>query len=411
MKQYFLLQLKRLLKVAPIVVILSLALAVGFGLVLNAVSATDAESAGKQAKVAITGEMEDTLLSMGIAAISDIDALSYSIDVVQTDTESAKKMLEQGYIAAYVEIPEGFAEKAAYGEFMQLSFVTTPGATGLVPMIKQEITQMVSTLLTYSHKGVYGVADALNANGQHASGALLTDASFAYADFILNRSEIYRVENLGVAYSLTLSGYFFCGLFTVLLFLSGIACCHLFVRKDTSLGRLLAARGISAKNQLAGEFFAYSLLMWLVASLIIAAAYATGILASALPVTSDFTILQLIAVLIKIIPAILLICGFHFVVYEIATEPVSAVLFQFLFAAMLGYASGCIFPIWFFPAFVGKIAPFTPTGAARGYISACFNGENFLMYLAVCIAFFALFAATTLFVRQSRIVGRKEGVV
>ena len=177
------------------------------------------------------------------------------------------------------------------------------------------------------------------------------------------------------------------------------------------MGRLLASRGLGAKGQLAGEFLAYLLLMWLMAAIILIAAFATGVMARTLPVTADYTAIDLIGVLIKIIPALLLICGFHFAVFEISTEPVSAVLFQFLFAAMLGYISGCIFPIWFFPSFVGLLAPFTPTGAARGYVAACFNGEDYLLYLILCLAFFALFAAITLFVRQRRIVGRKEGVV
>ncbi len=409
MKQYFAAQLKRLAKSAPAVIILSLALAVGFGLVLSLISATNTDATERKAVVAVTGEMEDTFLTMGITALSDFDTLSYSVEVVQTDTETAKNMLDAGQIAAYVVIPEGFAEKAAYGEFMTLEFVTTPGATGLVPMIKQEITEVISTILTHSNKGVYGMADAIESVGGNATYKVLTDLSFDYVDFILLRSRVYSVENLGVAYSLTLSGYFFCGLTTVLLFLLGIACAHIFVRKDTTLGRLLYSRGISAGRQLLGEYGAYFILMYIITALIIGVALVSGLLASVLPVIRDMTGIELAFIFVKLIPAVALICAFHFAVFEISTEPVSAVLFQFLFAAIIGYASGCIFPVWFFPEVLQKIAPFTPTGAARGYLAACFNGEDFFLYLALCIGFAVLFGGITLYARKQRILGRKEG--
>lgn len=411
MKQYFLLQLKRVLKTAPALLALSLTLAVGFGLILNLVASTNSASSSNKATVAITGELEDTFLSMGISALSNFDALSYSIEVIQTDEESARALLEKGQISAYVVIPDGFAEKAAWGEFLTIDFVTTPGATGLIPMIKQEITQVISAILTGSHKGVYGVADALRAEGQTVTSDTLNAVAFDYVEFILMRSKVYNIENLGVAYSLTFSGYFFCGLLTVLLFLLGIAGSHIFVRKDSSLCRLLKARGLSGWRQLAGEFGAYFIMLWGILALIILAAYFSGVLARDLPVTADFGLLNVVWVLIKLIPAMLLICAFHFAVFEISTEPVSAVLFQFLFAVILGYASGCIFPIWFFPDILQRLAPFTPTGAARGYIAACFNGENTLFYLALTLGFAALFGLVALLGRKQRILGKKEGAI
>lgn len=411
MKQYFRLQLKRILKTAPAVIALGLVLAVGFGVILNFVSLSNTSANGKQLTVAITGELEETFLSMGLTALSDFDNLGYSVDIIRTDIETAARMLESGKLSAYAVVPEGFAENAAHGDFLKIKLVTTPGAEGLVPLLKEELTRVISSILTHSHKGVYGTAAALEANSVPVDTQLLTSVATKYAELILLRDQMWQIENLGVAYSLTFSGYFFCGLLTVLLFLLGIVCSHLFVRTDSSLNRLLAARGLGASRQFLGEFLAYALLVWSVAAVIICGAYFLGVLKTVLPATTFYAIWDLLFLLIKFIPAVLLICSFHFAVYHIFSEQVSAIIFLFLFSATVGYISGCIFPIWFFPPVLQKIAPFTPIGAARGYIGACFSGDSFGFYFALALIFAALFIALGIGLRQKHILGREEAVI
>jgi len=107
----------------------------------------------------------------------------------------------------------------------------------------------------------------------------------------------------------------------------------------------------------------------------------------------------------------MLVSAFCFAIYEFSTNTVSAVLFQFIFTVLVGYASGCIFPVWFFPEILQLIAPFTPIGAARGYIAACFTGEDFWLYFALCLGFSALLFALALLRRKQRIIGKSEVAV
>ena len=407
MKRYFRLQLKRIMKTAPLAVALCLILALGFGLILNGVSAANDSKNTAKSRIAIAGDLDNTFISMGITALSDFDTLSYSIEVVSTDTETAAKMLRRGELDAYVVIPEGFAEKAAYGEFLPLTFVTIPGDSGIVPIIKEEITKVISHILTCSHKGVYGLNAAMNGTaGKH-----MNDLAFEYVDVILERSNMFTIENLGVAYSLSLSGYFFCGLFTVLLFLLGIAFAHLFVRRETTLGRILAAKDIGALKQTVGEFLSLFAVYFAITFLAVFAARISGVLSKVLPFTDRLDAFEMLGVYFKLIPSVLLVSAFCFAVYEFSTNTVSAVLFQFIFTVLIGYASGCIFPVWFFPEVLQKIAPFTPIGAARGYFAACFTGEDFGLYLALCLGFAALFFGLALLRRRQRILGKSEVAV
>ena len=133
------------------------------------------------------------------------------------------------------------------------------------------------------------------------------------------------------------------------------------------------------------------------------------------PVAGTFTdrldAFEMLGVYFKLIPSVLLVSAFCFAVYEFSTNTVSAVLFQFIFTVLIGYASGCIFPVWFFPEVLQKIAPFTPIGAARGYFAACFTGEDFGLYLALCLGFAALLFGLALLRRRQRILGKSEVAV
>jgi ABC-2 type transport system permease protein len=58
---------------------------------------------------------------------------------------------------------------------------------------------------------------------------------------------------------------------------------------------------------------------------------------------------DILIMIIKFIPAIALVAAFQYLLYQLCESVISGVLVQFISAVILGYLSGCFYPISFFP--------------------------------------------------------------
>lgn len=83
------------------------------------------------------------------------------------------------------------------------------------------------------------------------------------------------------------------------------------------------------------------------------------------------------------LPVVMVFAAMQLCIYEWVSGPVTGVLIQFLAATVLGYLSGCFYPITFFPAEIQVLAPYLPTGAAMGYSGKLITGQAFGRELAV----------------------------
>ena len=408
MIKYFYLQIKRLLKILPSLLIAWIVLAMALGVFLGGMIENDKNDVKNQKfKISVVGSAEDNYLSMGITALETLDSTRFAVEIEQTDEKTARKNLESGKTAAYVVIPEGFSEAAYRGEIMKIKYYTTDSAVGVVSIFKDEVTKTISDILVDSQKGVYGLSGAVSENTSiKDTGKSMTKLALEYVSLILKRSEIYTVSALGVSDGLSTAGYFLCGILTLLILLLGIVATGVFIKRDNSLCRVIRAKGIGAVRQVICEYSAYFLLIFFITSLIIAVLGFARI-SEIIPDTGWLTPAQIPLLLIKIIPAVAVITSLQFLLFEISSNLVSGVLLQFLTAVSLGYVSGCFYPIYFFPEAVQKLSDFLPSGLARVYLSGCLSNNSEHMPLLLCAIYFIIPLLAAVIVRRFKIVGRK----
>ena len=123
MIKYFYLQIKRLLKILPSLLIAWIVLAMALGVFLGGMIENDKNDVKNQKfKISVVGSAEDNYLSMGITALETLDSTRFAVEIEQTDEKTARKNLESGKTAAYVVIPEGFSEAAYRGEIMKIKY-------------------------------------------------------------------------------------------------------------------------------------------------------------------------------------------------------------------------------------------------------------------------------------------------
>lgn len=347
--------------------------------------------------LAICGRTDDPFLQMGISAMASFDSTRYAMEVAQMDEREAAEALTKGDVVAYAVIPEGFMEAAFAGEILPIRFCSTTGATGIASMVKEELSRVISDLLLSAQKGVYGMWDAMVENGlQNQAGEQTDRLSLVYVDHILVRDRIYTLQELGIADALGLESYLLCGLGVLLLLLICLPFAPRMIPGDPALGQMLCAKSKSAWKQALCDFLAYGAALLCVVLILFGAAKLI------LPQTIQMVMLW------KLLPVLLFAAAFSFMLYSLSRDMIGGVMLQFFAGVALCFVSGCLYPVYFFPAKIQQLAQWLPTGIARTQLAGIMTGSKPAWTVPVLLAYCAAFLAIGVVARMQQIRGVKK---
>jgi len=379
MGRYFYLQCKRLSRSLPgaLCVILTLCLCLGV-LFSMTMAGEESREENQQFSIAVTGQIDDFFLQMGLQTLEAYDSSRFSLELQTLSQQEAHAALTRGEISAYVVIPEGFMEAALSGSILPIRFVSNAGSSTMVSVFKDEVTRMITQVLTQSQKGVYGMADALKDKGQPVGGHM-DKLALTYVDYILLRDQVYTLQELGIADRLGLREYLLCGLSVLFILLSCLAFAPKLLRPDPALGQLLKSRGRSLWGQLLCDFGAYLLMLLPIGLLPVVGGWYLGLLKGGL----------------LILPAtflVTLLCAaMSFCLYQLTAQLLSGVLLQFFVTVAMCFLCGCMYPVFFFPEGLQKLGAWLPAGLARSLLAGCVTGDFpislWLTSLGYCLVF------------------------
>lgn len=380
MIKYAVLQLKRVAKRLPAFIFFITVIALVALVCLGAIKRSDTQKS-QRFKVAITGETENKHLNLAMVAATALDSSRFSMELVKMSEDAAKEQMKSKKLTAYVVLDEDFIEKARRGETTQVEVVTSLGEQGVTTLFKNEITKVITDIYASAQSGVFGVADAMSQQGQgkHATktmNALLEQ----YVDIILKRSETYDVKEQGFADGFSQSEYYAGAIATLFLLISAMPFCTLFTSSDPSLCRLMHSRGVGVTKQLLSEMTAFCLPFFILSCAV-----------------SVFTKIGVFSLILPIV----LICTMSFFIWELSGDVISALLAHFFATAVMGFCSGCFYPISALPMSMQKIGRALPTGVVSRYISQLSIGYYDVgATLIYCVCFFILCIAVRTFKRR-----------
>lgn len=393
MRKYLLLQLKRLARILPPVLLVIAALFGCVSLAYDAIGSIQ-NDAGEHTKfkIGLVGTAGDSYMQMGLAAVESFDSTRFSVDFVQMDETEAETAMRHGRIAAFIQLPDGFMDAAMYGDIMPIKFVTSVGSDSLVSMVKEELTGIIEIMIAHTQKGIYGAGAAAGDHGGNA-GASIDRISLQYVEFIISRSKSYRVTESGVFDGLGMDGYLVSGLGIVLFMLICLIFAPTMIRRDQAMARMLKSRSRPVWLQVLCDFTVY-----LVGLLGIACVVLLLLLIRGEAQISATMILQCL-------PVVFSLGAMSFLMYEAASDLISGVLMQFFVTLALCFVSGCLYPITFFPDVIQKIAGFLPTGIARMQIGNCILGRVSMGAIAALLGFGCLFLVGSVLIRRFKVTG------
>ena len=404
---YFYLQLKRAAKYMPFIIVVTLVLCISLSMALSMLISTDNNDAkNKKIKVATVGEFVDSYFDFGISAIQSMDSSRFTVDILSLTEEEASEALSKGEIVGYAIIPNDFIIDAVSGEVGHIQFITNNLGIDMFSLFKKEILELISCLLVESQNGVYAVEEICFdvSIGQPDRGDHLTNLTTSYVTLIFNRANALEIEIIGISDSLSFAGYMFAGITVLIMLLSAIPCCPVFIKRESSHIKLMNANRFSAPKQILGEYSAFFVIMLInTAILMIAMALGAGKLFPMIPELADLTTTEIIILPVLLIPATLAITAMQFLLFELTDSLIGGVLLQFFCAIVLAYASGCFYPISFFPKAIRIFSSFTPSGISRAYLSSILSGADGLWYIVELVAYAAALISITVLVRARKI--------
>ena len=406
MKNYFYLQLKRVAKILPFVIAITVALLIGLAAILYGMMDLFVGSdSNTRFTVAVSGDTDNSYVDLGLTAMQTFDETRFSMEIIPMEEEKARESIENGTISAYIVIPEGFIDNALSGQIDPITFVTSPGMEGINGLLKREITELITEMVVYSQKGSYGLHDAMLDNGFERKEANdhLNKISIKYADLIVKRNKLYTTNELGVSDGLSTPEYYVCAILILLLVLIGLPFAAVYIKRDYSFNQLLVSRGYSTGRQILFEYLAHLIAMMLLLAVMLGT---VSVSMKFMPSVIDQSLVKdmFSGVINKIVPIVIMLSAFNIMMFELSSNIVSGLLLHFFAAIGLCYVSGCMYPIYAFPNIIEKIANFLPTGIARGYLASSFTYDDSMSDLVGLVIYSLVFFGIAWFMRYNKTV-------
>lgn len=407
-KNYIRIQMKRVLRALPAILIPTILLAGIVALFFLTIRGIDEDAADKKiVEIALVGDLSDPYLKLSIYVLEHLDPIHYTVKFLPMSEKEAVQKLDRGQITAYAVIPEGLVESVMRGENKKITYVTAGGSAEMVSILIRELMESMSTILVETQNSVYGMQRFLREYGMEDQLQQATEEfDLRYVNLFLDRAEVCEVQEVGLANELSLQGYYVCGMLLLFLMLWGIACSPLFAKEDLTFQKFLLARGQKLWIQVAGEYAAYLTLM-AVSVFIIAVILTAGLYFTELPVPEweKGGSGRLLFLVVQTIPVMALLSAFQLFLFELVSGIVNGVLVQFLSAVCMGYLSGCFYPVSFLPEGMQRISAFLPSGMSLKYLSVCMAGqEKALLYLIGMGMSLFLFLWLTMLVRKRKLM-------
>ena len=323
------------------------------------------DSAGSaKIKLGVVGGRGETYLGTGLGMLNTMDSSRLAISYEQLGKEEAEKALQRGEIQAYLEVPDDFLSALAHGENKTIRYVGGGLEAGLSSALIREAGTSAELILQDTERGIYaaeGYFDAHGASAQHEK--LLTELNLRYLALVLKRNQNYQVESVQPLREVNLPRYYTAALLAALLFSAGVSGLSFATGRSETLGKLLAARGISQCAQLFAEYVAYFLLQGL----------------ACLPL---FVVLR--EKFLGILPVLLTATALQFLFYELAQGLLAGAFLQLLAGIFLSFLSGCFYPLAFFPARWQRLSRALPTGQCFSYLQQLIEGDTVTALAAQC---------------------------
>lgn len=371
--KYLQIQLKKLGKQLPMILLISMLTVFALGVVGFFVARFFSNHTGDTSKVGvgIVGEIDSSYMNFGIQVLNTMDSSGTSVRFESLSEEEAKMRLQNGSIIGYFRISNDFIEGLSMGENRPIQFVSSQNFGALMYHLGKEVASTLTTLLVHSELAVYAME---NYYTKHPS---LGDVYKANEELnkkmifgVLERKRIYQVKILDSHDDIEMADYYFGGMLVFYLLLSGLGLSVMFTSKDRDLLKLLHSRNIRCEMQIICEHLMMVILNVLGSGMVVSFALLANLwlqnqnMLNQNVVNQSFQNYDIPRFFWSVLLVIWMISAMQTLFFEWVKDIVPAMLLQFILALALAFSSGILYPLGFFPKSMQSMAIFLPSRQA-----------------------------------------------
>ena len=410
------LQMKKVLRTYPAMLLMTflLALILGAMLYLQSSKAANTMTGDEDSKAAIgiVGSDSSPYLKMGIRLLQNLDPSKVAVRFKQLSHKDALASLKKGKLNAVIIIPEGLTDKLLSGDVSsKMTLILPDSGASLEPLLIRELSACVSVIIGQMESASNALADFYTASGVTSAEDISdaqTDLLYMSIRKLLSRSQMFTLRRMKTAGTLTIESYYLCAMFLLLVLLTGVMCAGNYIRTDHSIEVLLHIRGFHAFSQIVSEYLSLVLFMLLLGAVFMPA---SGLGLSKMPIvfselssgTHGFFRNYLFFSL-KAFPVVLMAAALDLLLYELADSLISGVLLQFLASVLLAYLSGVFYPLSSLPSAIRVLSPYLPTGQAMLYLrKSLIRGNSILIPLVYLLTETAVFILLAICLRKRKL--------
>lgn len=291
-------------------------------------------------KIALAFDDSSPLMEMLTEMLKEADCVSSICEFVDTDEDTARKMVENNEAAAALIIPEGFVESVKDGSNAPIDVEFADNST-IISLILRQLSVAGAGTLSAAQAGIYTQYDIYKNYGllsyDDEANRYLNEV---YLKYVLERGTIFHKIKASPTGSLSIPDYYKCAGAALVLLFTGISCFSFLCAPNPVFEAYSSAKGISYPIR-----FLTKLMVISVFSMIL----------MAIPFPS---IIQL-AILI---PAILCSNSIALLIFKLCPSPSTGIFALFIFNFVSAFLSGYFIPTSFMPDIIGKISKFLPAG-------------------------------------------------
>lgn len=259
----FRLQIKRLVGMIPLILLETLLFAlIVAGAGIYAVKAVYGDKAISEIRIGVVADSEDSLIKMLVKLIQSMDSMKDTVSMEFMPEQEARMQVEEGKIYGAVVIPEGMVEGILSGKNIPASILLGNGYSQAETEVFSQLARAGGKLLTTAQAGIYAADTLCMENGMSNRIQQTEDyLNEVYLEYALGRGSVFQKEEVDAVKGTGITDYYGISLLLAFISLAGLTFGKCIYIKTGERERMLAARGISVKEQYLIEAGAFSIVL------------------------------------------------------------------------------------------------------------------------------------------------------
>lgn len=394
MKRYIVwlkLEWKRIIKRLPAMVIGAIILITIIGMIAFYVKESRSSSApAEKMKIAIVSLEGSDLTKMLLAFLGNMESLKNQCDFMETDMQTARKMLEAREAVAIIVLPEHMVESILNGSNIPARLYLAADMPAAA-LLLEEIVGAGISMLQIAQAQIYTVGE-LYAYYEKEGNLydIYSDINLYNLELVLNRESLFKTRSLSVTGSQTLEIYYSAAMITILILLSGLSMGSTLIQSQER-NCMLAVAGLWTPARVIGE------------GGILAAVIGLGSLPFVvLAIYLNRSTISVNAVHIVGMIAVFLCVAFLLqLVYSVMRSLKGVFLIWGTLIIGMGFLSGCFIPLILIGPGVERLSHFLPLTDMRQIWGCLFQGktEGLWIHIGKLMIYTAIFFLINLIVR------------